>query len=47
MEIIWRDAPWLFLHSESQITAVRREVEGLVVHPTERVRGDNAWLRRR
>jgi peptide/nickel transport system substrate-binding protein len=47
MEIIWRDAPWLFLYSESQVTAVRREVEELLVHPTERVVAFNAWLRRR
>ena len=33
---IFRDAPWLFLHSEVQVTAVRREVQGFLVHPTER-----------
>jgi len=37
MELIMQDAPWLFLHSESQITGLRREVQGLVVHPTERI----------
>jgi ABC-type transport system substrate-binding protein len=37
MELIMQDAPWLFLHSESQITGLRREVSGLLVHPTERV----------
>jgi peptide/nickel transport system substrate-binding protein len=35
MQIIFDDAPWVFLHSEQQVTAVRREVQGLVVHPTE------------
>ncbi|MDR5682736.1 MAG: glutathione ABC transporter substrate-binding protein [Armatimonadota bacterium] len=46
MEIIWRDAPWLFLHSESQVTGVRREVQDLLVHPTERIVAFHAWLRR-
>lgn len=45
MELIWRDAPWLFLHSESQVTGLRREVQGLVVHPTERILAHTAWLR--
>jgi peptide/nickel transport system substrate-binding protein len=34
--IIWEDAPWLFLYSEVQLTAVRSNVEGYVVHPNER-----------
>lgn len=46
MTLIWRDAPWIFLHSESQVTGLRREVEGLVVHPTERILAHTAWLRR-
>jgi len=37
MEIIMDDAPWLFLHSEVQITGVNAKVKGLVVHPTERI----------
>ncbi|RIH84843.1 Glutathione-binding protein GsiB [Calidithermus terrae] len=37
MQIVYNDAPWIFLHSESQVTAVRKEVQGLVVHPTERI----------
>ncbi len=36
MELIWQDAPWLFLHSEVQVTGIRREVQGFLVHPTER-----------
>lgn len=32
---IWNDAPWLFLYSEVQLTAVRTNVEGFVVHPDE------------
>lgn len=33
--IIWEDAPWLFLYSEVQLTAVRSNVEGFIVHPDE------------
>ncbi|MCL0094444.1 ABC transporter substrate-binding protein [Dehalococcoidales bacterium] len=44
MTIIMDDAPWLFLHSESQVTGVRANVKGLVVHPTERVMAHNAWI---
>ncbi len=32
---IWEDAPWLFLYSEVQLTAIRNNVEGFVVHPDE------------
>lgn len=35
-QIIYNDAPWVFLHSESQVTAIRNEVRGFIVHPTER-----------
>jgi peptide/nickel transport system substrate-binding protein len=37
IEIIWNDAPWLFLYSEVQLTAIRTNVEGFVVHPNERM----------
>jgi ABC-type transport system substrate-binding protein len=33
--IIWEDAPWLFLYSEIQVTAVRKGVTGFIVHPDE------------
>lgn len=33
--LIWEDAPWLFLYSEIQVTAVRKNVTGFVVHPDE------------
>ena len=36
LELLHQDAAWLFLHSESQITAIRSNVEGFIVHPTER-----------
>jgi ABC-type transport system substrate-binding protein len=32
---IWEDAPWLFLYSEIQVTAIRNNVSGFVVHPDE------------
>jgi peptide/nickel transport system substrate-binding protein len=44
MQIIMQDAAWLFLHSESQITGIRRRVQGLLVHPTERIVAWSAWL---
>ncbi len=37
MQLIWDDAAWLFLHSETQLVAVRDDVNGLIIHPTERV----------
>lgn len=37
LQIVRDDAPWLFLHSETQLVAVNDAVEGLVIHPTERV----------
>lgn len=44
MDLIMKDAPWLFLHSESQLTGVRRQVQGLIVHVTERMLAHSAWL---
>ncbi len=37
LEILREDAAWLFMHSETQLVAVRDGIEGLVIHPTERV----------
>lgn len=34
---IWEDAPWLFLYSEIQVTAIRKNVSGFVIHPSERL----------
>lgn len=36
-KLIWEDAPWIFLHSEVQITAIRKGVSNFVVHPSERL----------
>jgi peptide/nickel transport system substrate-binding protein len=46
MKLIVDDAAWLFLHSESQVTGVRNTVQGLIVHPSERVIANKTWLRR-
>lgn len=35
ISIIWEDAPWLFLYSEIQVTAIRKNVSGFIVHPDE------------
>ncbi|RIH85415.1 Glutathione-binding protein GsiB [Meiothermus luteus] len=45
MQIIYNDVPWVFLHSEQQVTAIRREVQGFVVHPTERLIASGASFR--
>lgn len=44
IEIIWQDAPWLFLHSESQLNGVRTHVKGLVHHPNEFISAIGAWI---
>jgi peptide/nickel transport system substrate-binding protein len=46
MRLIMEDAPWLFLHSESQVTGIRAEAQGVIVHPTERIVANKAWIRR-
>jgi peptide/nickel transport system substrate-binding protein len=46
MHLIMEDAPWLFLHSESQVTGVRSVVQGMNVHPAERTEFHKAWIRR-
>lgn len=44
MTLIWEDAAWLFLHSETQLVAVRDNVNGLIIHPTERVLAFNTSI---
>jgi ABC-type transport system substrate-binding protein len=44
MELIWNDAPWLFLYSESQVVAMRDNVQGFIIHPTERFLATHASL---
>jgi ABC-type transport system substrate-binding protein len=45
MQLIWDEAAWLFLHSETQLVAVRDGVQGLIIHPTERYLAHGASLR--
>ncbi|MFP4535639.1 MAG: glutathione ABC transporter substrate-binding protein [Spirochaetaceae bacterium] len=40
IELIWEDAPWIFLYNEGQINANRDYVEGLIHHPLENL---SAW----
>jgi peptide/nickel transport system substrate-binding protein len=40
MELIWEDAPWIFLYNQGQINANRTNVEGLIHHPLENL---SAW----
>jgi peptide/nickel transport system substrate-binding protein len=42
ISIIWEEAPWLFLYSEIQVTAIRNDVEGFVVHPDESLIANDA-----
>ena len=45
MQILWDEAAWLYLHSESQVTAIRNDIEGVIVHPTERILVYEAFFR--
>ncbi|MFO7545949.1 MAG: glutathione ABC transporter substrate-binding protein [Trueperaceae bacterium] len=45
LELLYQDAAWLFLHSEAQLVGVRNDVEGLVIHPTERYLAHGATKR--
>ena len=44
IELIWDDAPWIFLHSISQLNGVRNEVAGLVHHPREHIEAHRAYF---
>ena len=44
IEIIWNDAPWIFLHNEGQVNAVRSNVKGLIHHPLENISAWNAYI---
>ena len=44
IELIWQDAPWIFLHSESQINAERANVRGVIHHPGETIFLWDAWI---
>ena len=44
IELIWEDAPWLFLHSESQLNGYNTRVQGLIHHPLEFISANEAWI---
>ena len=44
IEIIWEEAPWIFLHSLVQINAEREGVEGLIHHPREYISAEEAYI---
>ena len=44
IEIIWDDAPWIFLHNEGQVNAVRSNVKGLIHHPLENLSAWDAYI---
>ncbi len=44
MTLIVDDAPWIFLYSETQVTGVRANVKGMIVHPKEGVISKGAWI---
>ncbi|MDW7650191.1 MAG: glutathione ABC transporter substrate-binding protein [Bacillota bacterium] len=44
IEIIWEDAPWLFLYDEGQVNAVRSNVKGLIHHPLENLSAWDAYI---
>ncbi len=44
IEIIWDDAPWIFLHNEGQVNAVRSNVKGLIHHPLENISAWDAYI---
>lgn len=44
IQLIWNDAPWIFLHNEGQVNAVRSNIKGLIHHPLENISAWNAYI---
>jgi ABC-type transport system substrate-binding protein len=44
IKLIWNDAPWLYLHNEGQVNAVRSNVKGLIHHPLENIHAWDAYI---
>ena len=44
IELLWEDAPWIFLHSIAQIDGVRNNVAGLIHHPRESILAHEAYF---
>jgi len=44
IELVWDDAPWVFLHNPDHTYGVRDNVRGLVYHPNFTLQAHMAWL---
>ncbi|MFP4509559.1 MAG: glutathione ABC transporter substrate-binding protein [Spirochaetaceae bacterium] len=44
IQLIWDDAPWIYLYNEGQINASRSNVGGLIHHPLENLSAWNAFF---
>ena len=44
IEIIWDDAPWLYLYDQVQVNAELDRVEGLIHHPLENISAWDAYI---
>jgi len=44
IEIIWDDAPWIFLYDQTQVNAELDRVEGLIHHPLENISAWDAYI---
>ena len=44
INIIWEDAPWIFLYDEGQVNASLSNVKGLIHHPLENLSAWDAWI---
>ncbi len=44
IDLLWYEAPWLYLHSEVQINGQRANIHGLVYHQNERIIVTEAWI---
>ncbi len=44
IQLIWDDAPWVYLHNEGQVNAVRSNVHGLIHHPLENILAWDAYI---
>ena len=43
IDILWYEAPWLYLHSEVQINAQQTTVHGIIHHQNELIIATEAW----
>jgi len=45
-KIVVQDAPWIFLYEMNIAAVMRKELQGVKIHPTERVNLAEAWIDR-